>query len=242
MKLTKEEKAANRESFRHMNLLGKVDYLYEYYKLPILVIAVAIFVACNFLYREITRKEPVLYLGMANVEVGLDMEHILTTDFMAAEDINQKKNEMKVFYDMYLSADPAPENHEYAYTSRLKLLACVDAKQMDVVLMNKEAYDLLSGSEYLLDLSDIPTDGLPPFTENEVVLEDNSIDVTLNTTDELRYVTETHTNGMDLSQIPRIRDAGFSGKVYAGIIANTPRLDTSLAYLRYLASDTEAAQ
>lgn len=238
MKLTRDEKAANWESFRHMNLMEKADYLYEYYKLPILLILILVFVTGNCLYRELTRKEPVLYLAMANVEVGPEMEHVLTGDFLATEGIDSKKNEVLVISDLYLSDSPSAENHEYAYTSKLKLLASVDARQMDVVLMNQEAYDLLSGNGYLMDLSEITSTGLPPFTENEVVLEDNSIDVTLNTTSELHYVTETHTNGMDLSQMPKIRDAGFSRTVYAGILANSPRLDTALTYLRYLATDS----
>lgn len=237
MKLTREEKAANRQSFRQMNLAEKADYLYEYYKLPILLVLIAILVTGNVLHRELTRKEPVLYLALANVEVGMEMEHVLTGDFLIKEGIDPKKNEVLVFSDLYLSDSPSTENHEYAYTSKLKLLASVDARQMDVVLMNEEAYNLLSGNDYLLDLSEVSPDGLPPFTENEVVLEDNSIDVTLNTTSELHYVTETHTNGMDLSRVPKIRDAGFSDTVYAGILANSPRVDAALSYLRYLASE-----
>ena len=47
-------------------------------------------------------------------------------------------------------------------------------------------------------------------------------------------VKETAVNGIDASQFPRIEAAGFSGTVYLGVIANTPRLQEVAQYLEYL--------
>lgn len=40
--------------------------------------------------------------------------------------------------------------------------------------------------------------------------------------------------GIDLSRTKLIRQAGFSDPVYLGIVANCPRIDSALDYLRYL--------
>ena len=47
-------------------------------------------------------------------------------------------------------------------------------------------------------------------------------------------VTEEANFGLDLSETALIRQAGFEETVYLGIIANSPREDTVMAYLQYL--------
>lgn len=56
---------------------------------------------------------------------------------------------------LYLSDDPEAENHEYAYASQLKLMGAINAGSLDVVLMNGEAYNILSQSGSLLELTDL---------------------------------------------------------------------------------------
>lgn len=233
--LSPKEKAALRESFRNMTPREKADYIFTYYKWYILLGLIALAVAGNFLWRQVTKKEPVVYLGMVNVTVGTDLEQAMTTDYLVAAGFNPRKNEVSVYTGMYLSEDASTENHEYAYASRLKVMASVNAQKLDVVLMNQEAYDLLSGSGYLLELAPLLGEDFPGLTENQVVLEDNSIEYTLNEADELHIVTEGAWNGVEITDSPLFRDAGFDGAVYVGIIANTPRPEETVRYLQYLA-------
>src|SRR5699024_3729453 len=134
--------------------------------------------------------------------------------------------------------------HEYAYTSGLKLLAAINAKQLDLVLMNKEAYDLCSANGYLLDLApgssfdNLPTDIQALITENLVIQEDNSIEFSLGGTDSYTAVTQTVANAWNVSSLPQFQQAGFSGDVYLGIIANTPRLEMARQYCAYVLSQT----
>ena len=139
--------------------------------------------------------------------------------------------------------DPAPEDHEYQYASSLKLMAAINAEQMDVVLMNQEGYDIFSQRGYLLDLSGLLTsDGTlyrrlePHLAVNTVILEDNSIEYTLNQAEQYRAVTEEVVNGLDLSQFPLFQGAGFSEPVYLGVVGNSPRLPAVVQYIAYLAS------
>jgi hypothetical protein len=71
-------------------------------------------------------------------------------------------------------------------------------------------------------------------TENLVILEDNAIDVNLGTAEEYTAVTESVPNALNLSELPLFTAAGFSGDVYLGIIANTPRLSECVEYLTFL--------
>ena len=215
----------------------KAGYIFDYYKLPILLALVALVILSATVHRLLTRKETALYLGLVNVAVGDRLEEQLTTGYLENLGLREKKHQVYVYSALYLSDDPAAENHEYAYASRLKVLAAVNAKQLDVVLMNREGYDLLSQSGYLLDLTGLLPEGAGRYlTGNTVILEDNATEVRLNEADTYQAVTETVTNGLEVTALPLFRAAGFPEPVYAGIIANTPRLEGGVHYLTYLLS------
>ena len=234
MKLTKQQKAAHRAAFRNMSPAEKLEYIWEYYKWPILLTLLVLGILIWSARRELTRKEPVLYLALANITVGEDLEQTLTTGYLTASGHNPRRQEVYVYRDLYLSDDADVLNHEYAYASRTKMMGAVQTQKLDVVLMNREAYDLLSAQGYLLPLDD---PALPPLVSNEVVVSDNAIEWQLNETDTHERVTETVQNALAMSDCPLFQAAGFEGNVYAGVIANSPRPAEALRYLQYLSSD-----
>ena len=234
MKRSPEEIAALRESFRKMDAAHKAEYIYMYYKWFILLGIVVLVILGNTLHRQLTKKDVTLYLGMANVSVGTELEQAITVDFLEWMGQNPKKSEVLAYKGLYLSSNASTEDHQYAYASQMKVMAAVNAKKLDVVLMNREAYDLLSQGGYLLPLTALPEILTPYLMENEVILESNAIEVQLNTAEEYRIVTETVPNGLDVSTFPLFQNAGFDGTVYMGIITNTLRVDTAVSYLEYL--------
>lgn len=245
MKLTKEERAARKASFREMSAADKADYIFTYYKLPIILALLALWFVGSTVYRQITKKEAVLYAAHVNVSVGDDIERQLDVEFISAIGANPRKAEVYLYRGLYLSDDASTENHQYGYASRLKILAVIEAKQLDVVLMNRESYDILSQNDYLLDLSDFFSENaslgrlLEPYLEtNTVIIEDNAIEYNLNEADEYVVVTEEAVNGIDVSAFPVLLEARFPDTVYLGIIANSPRLPAVTQYIEYLASTT----
>ena len=243
MSLTREETAARRAAVQKMSLAGKLEYIFTYFKLPILLGLVALYLVCSAAYRQITKKEVILYTAHINISAGDELEARLTGGFLSASGANPKRTEIDLSRGLYLSDNPSLENHEYQYASSLKLMAAISAEQLDVVLMNKEGYDLFSQRGYLLDLSGLlPSDGTlyrrlePHLAVNTVILEDNSIEYTLNQAEQYRAVTEEVVNGLDLSQFPLFQGAGFSEPVYLGVVGNSLRLPAVVQYIAYLAS------
>ena len=240
MRLTKEERAARKASFREMDLAGKADYIYTYFKLPVLLGLIALYLVCSVVYRQMTKKEAVLYTALVNVSVGDELESQLNKGFIAASGADPRKAEVYLYRGTYLSDDPSAENHEYGYASKLKLMAAIEARQLDIVLMNKEAYDICSQKGYLLELPDLLPDSQyrflePDLTTNTVILEDNAIEYALRESDRYQAVTEEVTNGIDVSTFPLFQEAGFSDSVYLGVVANSPRLPAVMQYISYLA-------
>jgi len=247
MKLTGKEHAARRAAFHGMSLAEKADYIYTYYKLPILMGLTALLFVCFSVYQQLTKKEVLLYSAYINVSVGDDLDARLSEGFVSASGADPKKAEVSVYRGLYLSDDPSPENHEYQYASKLKLMAAIDAEQLDVVLMNQEAYDIFSGNGYLLDFGSLlsPNDSLyqlmePHLTTNTVILEDNAIEYALNEAHQYQAVTEEVTNGLDVSAFPMFQEAGFSDCVYLGVVGNSPHFPAVIQYIEYLAASSSA--
>lgn len=234
MKLNQYEQAELEAALSKMNKRQKAEYYFSYYKWQIFLVLIAIFILINTLHRELTKKTDILYLGLANVTVGEDVEKQLTEDYLMLHEINPKRNQVYVYSGWYVSNDSTVENHQYAFASRMKIMAAIEAMQLDVVIMNQEAYDIFSEREYLLPLDDIGPGFEALLTDNTVILEDNTIEYDLNEADELRIVTEEVTNGLNVTECPLFKNAEFDGSIYLGIVANTPRLEESIEYLRYL--------
>ena len=136
MKLTKEQKAAHKAAFRAMSPAEKLDYIVSYYKWLILLAVICVLILGSAAHRQLTKKDPVLYLALADVVAGEDLADALTTGFLRTEGLNLRRQEVYLYRDLYLSDEADVLNHEYAYASRMKLMGAVQAQKLDVVLMN----------------------------------------------------------------------------------------------------------
>ena len=241
MKLSEQEKASNRAAFRAMNIGQKAEYIFAYYKLPLVLLLIAVVALWSVGYRFFTHRDPLLYSAYCNVVPTDSVDAKLSSDFVSFHGDNPRKSEVVCYHDLYVSRDDSQQNHQYAYASRLKLMAAIDAEQLDVVFMNQEAYDLLSGSGYLLDLAEVCAADRelrktwkPYLVSNTVILSDNSVEVELNEADEYAAETIEVTNALDVSEAPLLATFASEESLYVGIIANTPRLETALAWLNYV--------
>lgn len=242
MKLSEEERAANRAAFKAMGPAQKADYIFAYYKLPLVLALVAIVALGSVAWRAITHKDALLYVAFVNVAPPLDVDEALTSGFVEATGANAGREEVLCYRELYLSNSATVADHQYAYASKLKAMAAVEGHQLDAVLMNREAYDLLSASGYLLDLAaDTAGAAGAAFADdarlcsNTVVVDSNQVEYELGEADTYEAETVEVANALEVTQSPLLR--GFSGNeaLYLGIIANSPRQDQALAYVAYVA-------
>ena len=236
MKLPEHERQAHRDAFRAMSLTQKAEYVFAYYKLP-LVLAFIVLVALGSALRyALTHKQPLLYAGMANVSVAEQNAPLLTEGFVDAQGAHQQTHEVVLYRDLYLVDPENSADHQLSYASRLKVMAAIDAQELDVVLMSKQAYDLLSHSGYLMDLSAVEDDLDPGARDlmctNDVIVSDNEVEYQLGEADEYEAETKPVVNAIEVSGHGPF--VGLTDSVYLGIVGNTPRLDAALAYVAYL--------
>ena len=228
-----------------MKFRKKIQYIWDYYKFPLVVLCIFLYVIGYFLYGHFTRKDTVLYTALVNVSASESLTRQLSTNFIPYIKEDSSKKELQLYTGLYLTDDENNPNHEYTYASRMKILAAIDSEQLDVVLMNKEAFDAFSQNGYLCDLDKLLTasdshlyEVLKPYlVANTTILEDNSVDLQLDSSIPYQAVTEEYTMGLDMSQAGLIHQAGFEDVVYLGIIENATHKDTAVKYIQYLFSE-----
>lgn len=223
----------------------KIRQVWDYYKLPIFIAFVILYMIGYGVYRHVTVKDEIFYTACINVAPGEDLTAKLHTDFESAIVTNPKKEEMRFYTGLYLTTNTKSDTFQYAYSSQMKILASIDAEQLDVVLFDKEAYDAFSQNGYLYDLEELVeeypelkecTDGI--LTKNLVILESNAKEVVLDSSVEFASETEDLVNGIDMSHHGILAEANLSGTVYLGVLLNTPRKDACARYIQYLLTGT----
>ena len=238
MQFTQKDRKENTGLANLRNLHGKkkAQYFFDYYKLPLVIFCILLYLILYITYRHFTDKDPVLYATMINVNAGETLMEQLNGGFLKAAGIDASRNCLSLLSGLYLTDEEQNPYYEYTYASRTKLLAAIDGELLDVVFMDKEAFDAFSQNGYLCNIEDFLSEKDPDFYENispflvrNTFLEENE------TADaSLSYHTVTYPMALDLSQADMIRQAGFQETVYLGILENSPRKDTALLYLKYL--------
>lgn len=196
------------ETFRSLHGRKKWEHIWAYYKLPIVIALIVVYIFGYAAYRHLTKKEEVLYLGLVNVAIGSDLTEQLTTGFAANQQLT-KKQQVDLLSGLLLT-ESENADEQYVYASEMKLLGAVSAQRLDVVLMDESARDKLLADDYFLDLRtlDASFSGLDGLNDTGTIL--------------------------DISDTPLIEQAGFSGKVYLGVVQNAPHPERTAAYIRYL--------
>jgi hypothetical protein len=234
------EAYTEKEKWSAMNQSQRIRYILDYYKLPILLGCILLYVIGYRIYGHLTYKDTVLYTALINVAPGETVTTGLSDDFMTYLHMDTDKKQFCLYTGWYLTDDESSEYYEYTYASQMKILASIDDEQLDVVILNKEAFDAFAQNGYLWNLeeflkgTELYEKVKPCLVNNLEILEDNAKDVSYDSSIAYESTTTEYPMGIDLSKVPLIADAGFEDTVYLAVIANTPRSETVLDYLQYL--------
>lgn len=242
---TKRKASPEREKLKNLHGLQKIQYIWDYYKLPLVMLCIVVYIIGYSFYGHFTHKDVVLYSALVNISASESLTAQLNTGFLDYLEEDTTKKTMQLYTGLYLTDDESNPYHEYTYASRMKILAAIDGEQLDIVLMNKEAFDAFSQNGYLCDLEKLflDTDAAlyqklkPYLVMNTVILEDNSIDLQLDSSISYQAVTEERPIGLDISQAALISKAKFDDTVYLGIIQNSTHKNTAINYIQYLFSE-----
>lgn len=234
------DKTENR--FKDLHGTAKIQYIWDYYKLPIVVSCISLYIVGYIIYGRMTHKDTLLYTALVNVNAGETLTEELSLNYLDYLHANPSKETIELYTNLYLTDDETNQYYEYTYASSTKIVASIDAERLDVVLMDKEAFDAFSQNGYLYNMEEFLIQQSPELysilqsslEKNIVILEDNALEAGLDLSVSYSAKTTEFPMAVNLSQSSIIKQAGFNDVVYLGILANTPRIDEVVSYLEYL--------
>ena len=140
------------------NLHGikKIEYILDYYKLPIVLSIIIIYIFCSLSYKLITKKNTLLSVAAINIEISNENIPKFSYDYLLNRNFSSKKYNINFYNNLISEWNPNyGASYEYAYASSMKLLALMTDKTLDIVLMDEKAYQTFSNNEYLYNLYDL---------------------------------------------------------------------------------------
>ena len=225
--------------WRTLTARAKIRFLWDYYKLPIFLAGVVVYVVCYLIWTNVNTEHPQLYLAYVNLEVGDTLDRQLTEEFIDYLHPAEKNSVVRTIRDLALTDNLQQIDGSYVYASQMKILAAIENRQLDIVLMNQEAFDAFSQNGFLTNLESFTgtyglTDLGPYLTDNIEILSDNATEVMVDPSVAYHAETASYPMALDITAFPRIQEAGFPDHVYLGIIANTERAGTAASFVSYL--------
>ena len=216
----------------------------DYYKFPVFIVILVIYVAGYMIYRNVNHKDAILYTALVNVAQDAKLEGLLTTDYLDQVHSGGEKQMVNLYKGWYLTDDEDSEHYQYVYATGMKILASIDAGQLDVVLMNKEAFDAFAQNGYLEELPvflpDEMYEALKPYAvKNIEILEDNAEDMKLKLADEYKAEVREYEMGLDVTGLSIFKDKEWDGDIYMGFVRASERKDEILKFTDYMFNDEE---
>ena len=157
--------------WKQMSTADKASYIWTYYKVPIVILVVILGLIIHAISGYINRKNDILFVGTANMAIPEEVLPLFTDDYIASDPSFGKRDSVSMAYLGTLSdASPAMYMTGPAAT-QMKIMASVEAGQLDVVLMDREAFDMLSMNGFLLDLGRLTAGGTAGGSGTDTAIE-----------------------------------------------------------------------
>ena len=94
---TKQKLSPEREKLKSLYGLKKIQYIWDYYKLPIVILCIFLYIIGYSLYGHFTHKENVLYTALVNVSASESLTRQLSTDFLDSLDADTSKETLQLY-------------------------------------------------------------------------------------------------------------------------------------------------
>lgn len=210
-----------RRDMKPMTFWEKLDHLWSYYKE---YLAVA-FLVLAFLAATVTGfvnagRKTLLSGLMCNVSMSVEGYNYLTEDYFALKEGNRRQDVtlQSAMFDLSILPEKVNEN----YQATMHLVALVEAKKLDYMILNKTAMEFYIAQEVYMDLREF-------FTAEEMQQWEK----------ELIYVQEEggepYPAIINISQLSFAKDCITSEEgVYLTFAANTPRKDACREVWAYI--------
>lgn len=161
-----------------MTFKEKVDHIWTYYKEYMLVAFCVLFIVVGALVSILTPKKELLLAGMqCNVKLSTEGYDYLTKDFQA--DVLGETEGQTLLHSQQFYGEVTVEAVDHTYQAEQSVTAYVEAKKLDYMLMDVQAFKYFIDDRIYMDLRELlPQEDLDWLAEQEMLIyaqsEENS--------------------------------------------------------------------
>lgn len=214
-----------KNKLKTMSLKGRLWYIWEYYKIPIIGTAVAIALIIS-IFSAVHNNRFETALSCVILNSRPDSEEDLVSEYFdqGFRQYIGLNDETKIDVDHSMSISFDNSNMtEFTYAELAKLSALISSKELDVMVGRKDSIDHFGEMGGFLDLKTV----LPPDVYDQV--KDQLYEVTIQETGEKIAC------GIRIANTDFLKKTGLTmDDPILGIISNSTRTDTAVKLIRYV--------
>lgn len=219
-----DEVKEQRKKLKELTFSGKVQYIWEYYRVPIISVILAVLFAGSLIYSIIRNNyDTVCFIAVLDGKMTgyQDDTDILSTGFTEYLGIDGKKEQVDLSYTFSLEEK---EMDQEAAVSANKIYTYASTSSLDGYLSEREYIDYFCTDRniFFTDLRDI-------FSAEELDMLKNNIVYFTNT------AGETYPIAVDISEAPVVKDSDLNMKQPCyGIVSTSKYQENSANFIRFV--------
>lgn len=207
-------------NIRELDNKQKVQYIWDYYRLPIIIVIAVIFFIGSLIHHYVTYKEPALDVIMVNSNMAYAEEFPEFDNFYELTGLDPADEPIAVDASIIFSSLEEPTS-DYYNIQNLSLRIAVGGN--DIIFAPEEIYSYYAASGSMMDLSTILSDAeLSQYANQLLYATDEETGVSYPCAIKLSEEHWALTNGY------------YSQPCYLGIIVNTDAAELSSEFLHYV--------
>lgn len=159
-----------KETFKSLPVKKKFEFIYDYYKLPIISVLLGILIISYFAYSIYTKKDT--YCNITYYNSSIDTESLYNLKDTLNELILADNEKSTIMIDS-IFVDPT-SNYGDDPTSTQNFAVKLAANEIDILIVNKNYFSHLAANDMLLDLNSLSGFDSLGFTEENLVTAKNN--------------------------------------------------------------------
>ena len=219
-----------KEDLAQMTWRQRIDHIWTYYKVTIVISLVFVFIVGSMIYGRLTAKDILLGGIHANVELTDTGHSHIVTDFFQLREGNASREEVSIL-DVTLGPIKDEKYFEMNYYNLQTVHTRIGSEQADYILADKVAMENFLSQSIYLDLREFFT------TEELEQMENENRLIYLMTVDEddNPTVDEKYPVAVDVSGLPFFEEyAKKKGEIYFSVVSNSHNKEAVRAFWDYL--------
>lgn len=158
-----------KEKFKTLSTKKKVEFIYDYYKLPIIAVLLGIIIISYMVYSIATKQDT--YCNITYYGSNAVSEELSTIKDTLNERLLSNDKKSSIFIEsIFISPD---SNYGDDPTSTQAFAVKLAANEIDILLINKNYFNYFAAHDMLLDLNSLTGFDSLNLTENDLITAKN---------------------------------------------------------------------